>query len=305
MARLTLLILAAGMGSRYGGLKQLDEVGPSGETIIDYSIHDAIDAGFGEVIFVVRKYFRADFEDRVYKRYGNAVAFNFVEQELNHIPEQIEINPEREKPWGTGHAMLVAESMIGGSFAVINADDYYGQRSFHILADYLRNLEGRTGEYVTVGFLAGNTLSESGGVSRGICAVDKEGFLLSVEEHHKIREVGNVIEGENGVGEKVYIGADTPVSMNMWGFTPDILKKGKRLFSTFLREKGGELKSEFYIPSLVNDILLSHKGRCRLLETPDHWFGVTYKEDRDMVAKKIAEMVAKGIYPSPLFPHIM
>jgi len=271
MRKPTLLVLAAGMGSRYGGLKQLDGVGPGGETIMDYSVYDAIRAGFGKVIFVIRCNFRLEFEKRIKERYGSAIEFGFVEQELDNIPEGFIINPERTKPWGTGHAVLVAAEFIDTPFAVINADDYYGQKSFEVLGAFLKEQWDNTGEYCMVGFYTSNTLSESGSVSRGLCTVDSNGYLTNV------------------------------VSMNMWGFTPDLFKEGMSLFENFLKENIDELKSEFYIPYVVNKILESGKARCKVLNTPDKWFGVTYKQDKEKVITKIGDLVKKGIYPSPLF----
>ena len=303
MTKPTLIILAAGMGSRYGGLKQLDIVGPGGETIMDYSIYDAIKAGFGEVVFIVKENFLESFKQRIYGKYGNRIKFNFVVQELNLIPEQFKLNPEREKPWGTGHATILASDVIQGNFAVINADDYYGQQSFKVLADYLTGMNGKSGEYSMVGFQLGKTLSESGTVSRGICSVDSNGYLTSVEEHHNIACKGDVIEAENSAGTIVIAGSTDPVSMNMWGFTPDIFKKGTELFCKFLEERGDELKSEFYIPYMVNEVLKSGEGRCRMLNTTDQWFGVTYKEDKEYVVSQFRELAETGVYPTPLFDN--
>lgn len=302
MTKPCLLILAAGMGSRYGGLKQLDGVGPNGETIMDYSVYDAVAAGFDKVVFVIRKHFRAEFEERIRSRYGNIVKFEFVEQELNKIPDGFVLNPEREKPWGTGHAMMMGAEVINTPFAVINADDYYGQQSFKVLADFLIDAAGKSGSFSMVGFEVSKTLSESGSVSRGVCTGDSSGNLLTVEEHHNIIcEADGTITGTNSAGEKVTIRPDGPVSMNMWGFTPDIFADSDRLFSEFLAEKGGELKSEFYIPYIVNKLLAAGKATTRILETPDQWFGVTYKEDRDSVVQRLADLVKQGVYPSPLF----
>ncbi len=301
MTKPTLLVLAAGMGSRYGGLKQLDGVGPCGETIMDYSVYDAIKAGFGKVIFVIRQNFRLDFEKRISERYGNSIEFGFVEQELDSIPEKFCLNPERTKPWGTGHAVLVAAGSIDTPFAVINADDYYGQKSFQVLCDFLKEKENQVGEYCMVGFNISNTLSESGTVSRGICTVDENCYLTNVEEHHNICREGNSILGTNQKGERIKIENSNPVSMNMWGFTPDLFKNGLALFEEFLSKNSNILTSEFYIPFVVNKILENGKARCKVLDSPDHWFGVTYKEDRDNVIRRISELTQKGVYPTPLF----
>lgn len=301
MTKPTLMVLAAGMGSRYGGLKQMDGVGPSGETIMDYSVYDAIRAGFGKVVFIIRNHFRDEFEERIRSRYGNSIDFEFVAQELNMIPNGFSINPERTKPLGTGHAVMVAEEVIDTPFAVINADDYYGQKSFEVLGKFLTERAGRSGEYCMVGFNISNTLSESGGVSRGICTSDSNGFLTSVEEHHKIVRDGGLVTGENSKGERVTFEDNNVVSMNMWGFTPDFFKEGKIIFEGFLRKNMNELTAEFYIPYVVNQILERGKASCTLLNTPDQWFGVTYKEDREQVVARIAGLVKEGKYPTPLF----
>lgn len=301
MTKPTLLVLAAGMGSRYGGLKQMDGVGPSGETIMDYSVYDAIKAGFGKVVFVIRNNFKVEFEERIRARYGNSIDFCFVDQELEMIPDGFKLNPERTKPWGTGHAVLVAEDVIDTPFAVINADDYYGQKSFEVLGKFLSGQNGCTGKYCMVGFDILNTLSESGGVSRGICTSDSNSYLTSVEEHHKIAIEGEQVYGINAKGERVLISPTNIVSMNMWGFTPDLFKEGKALFEGFLKENMDKTTAEFYIPYIVNMIIESGKASCTVLNTPDQWFGVTYKEDRDQVVARLANLVKKGVYPSPLF----
>ncbi|MBE6237104.1 MAG: nucleotidyltransferase [Bacteroidales bacterium] len=306
----TLLVLAAGMGSRYGGLKQMDGLGPNGETIIDYSIYDAVEAGFGKVVYIVREYFKQDMIDAVNKKYGNVTCpdgeplkFEFVTQELNKIPSQFTLNPEREKPWGTAHAVLMGQDVINEPFAVINGDDYYGKESFKILADWLIAHEGKSGEYALVGFELDNTLSESGAVSRGIGTADQTGFLTNVAEHHKIaREEDGKIYGENSVtGEKIELADKALCSMNMWGFTPDYFDKSKETFVSFLENHGNELKSEFYIPYAIDCIIKAGTGKCELLSTPSRWFGVTFKEDRPGVVAKFQEFADKGIYPSPLY----
>ena len=306
----TLMVLAAGMGSRYGGLKQMDGLGPNGETIIDYSIYDAVEAGFGKVVYIVREYFKQDMIDTVNKKYGNVTCpdgeplkFEFVTQELNKIPSQFTLNPEREKPWGTAHAVLMGQDVINEPFAVINGDDYYGKESFKILADWLIAHEGKSGEYALVGFELDNTLSESGAVSRGIGTADQTGFLTNVAEHHKIaREEDGKIYGENSVtGEKVELADKALCSMNMWGFTPDYFDKSKETFVSFLENHGNELKSEFYIPYAIDCIIKAGTGKCELLSTPSRWFGVTFMEDRPGVVAKFQEFADKGIYPSPLY----
>ena len=306
----TLLVLAAGMGSRYGGLKQMDGLGPNGETIIDYSIYDAVEAGFGKVVYIVREYFREQMEQVVKEKYSNVkcvdgepLEFQFVTQELNKIPAQFTLNPEREKPWGTAHAVLMGKDVIKEPFAVINGDDYYGKESFKILGDWLRAHENKTGEYALVGFELDNTLSESGGVSRGIGTADQTGFLTDVVEHHKIAKAEDgIIYGENNnTGEKVALEAKSLCSMNMWGFTPDYFEKSEAIFTTFLEKNIGELKAEFYIPFAIDCIIKEELGKCELLATPSRWFGVTFKEDRPGVVAKFQEFADKGIYPTPLY----
>ena len=298
------------MGSRYGGLKQMDGLGPSGETIIDYSIYDAVRAGFGKVVYIVREYFKADMEAAVKEKYsgvrcpdGSPIEFVFVTQELDKIPAGFTLNPERQKPWGTAHAVLMAKDVIHEPFAVINGDDYYGKESFGILADWCRAHEGSEGAYSIVGFELDNTLSESGGVSRGICFYDSEGRLTGIAEHLNIaRDADGVVRGDHsGTGAHVELHAKALCSMNMWGFTPDYFAKSEAIFKLFLKENIGELKKEFYIPYAIDCMIHSGEARCDVLSTPSRWFGVTYKEDRPAVVAKFKEFADKGIYPTPLY----
>ena len=307
----TLLVLAAGMGSRYGGLKQMDGLGPHGETIIDYSIHDAVEAGFGKVVYIVRESFKAQMEEAVQAKYkgvktvdGEPLQFVFVTQELNKIPAGFTLNPERVKPWGTAHAILMAKDVIKEPFAVINGDDFYGKESFKILGDWCRAHEKTEGQYCIVGFELENTLSENGSVSRGICSYDAKGNLTDISEHLEIaKEADGKVYGNNSAnGENhVELAPKALCSMNMWGFTPDYFGKSEAIFETFLEANIGELKKEYYIPYAVDCILKSGKGSCEVLSTPSHWFGVTFKEDRPGVVAKFAELVEKGVYPSPLY----
>ncbi|MFV0472076.1 MAG: nucleotidyltransferase [Paludibacteraceae bacterium] len=297
----TLFVLAAGMGSRYGGLKQLDGLGPSGETIMDYSIYDAIRAGFGKVVFVIRKSFEKDFNDIVVKKYENMIETKIVFQDITNVPEGYLYNPEREKPWGTNHAVLMGKDAIHEPFAVVNADDFYGKESFQVLADFLRGVEGKKNEYCMVGYYVGNTLSESGSVSRGVCVIDKNNFLTNVVERTSIEKKGGAIIYLDENGQEVAIDAKTPVSMNMWGFTPDYFIHTEDGFKEFLKENGDKLKSEYYIPLEVNNLIEAGISTCKVLETSSKWFGVTYAEDRSQVVLKINELVKKGIYPEKLF----
>ena len=289
------------MGSRYGGLKQMDGLGPHGETIIDYSIHDAVEAGFGKVVYIVRESFKAQMEAAVKEKYagvktvdGEPLQFVFVTQELNKIPAPFTVPEERVKPWGTAHAVLMAAEVIKEPFAVING----------ILGEWCRKHAGTEGQYCIVGFELENTLSENGSVSRGICSYDAKGNLTDIAEHLEIaREADGKVYGNNSVnGENhVELEAKALCSMNMWGFTPDYFTKSAEIFKTFLKEHITEPKKEYYIPYAVDVIVKSGKGACEVLSTPSHWFGVTYKEDRPGVVAKFAELVAKGVYPSPLY----
>lgn len=297
----TLFVLAAGMGSRYGGLKQLDGLGPNGETIMDYSIYDAIQAGFGKVVFVIRRIFEQDFRDKIVSKYINRIPVELVFQELDCLPKGFSVPEGREKPWGTNHAVMMGKGAINEPFAVINADDYYGRESFKILADYLTSIAGTEGKYAMVGYRVSNTLSESGTVSRGVCEADRDGFLTSITERTKIvREQDGVIRFIEG-DDKTAIPDNTPVSMNMWAFTPDYFRYSDECFIQFLREHGNELKAEFYIPTMVDTLIRSGKATCRILDTPSKWFGVTYATDRPQVVERFAQLVKDGIYPSPLF----
>ena len=286
----TLLILAAGMGSRYGGLKQIEPLGPHGETIMDYSIDDAIRAGFGKVVFVIRHSFEQDFRDKILSKYIDRIPVELVFQELDSLPAGFTVPEGREKPWGTNHAVLMGKDVIHEPFAVVNADDYYGRESWQILADYLRSIEGTEGHYAMVGYRVANTLSESGTVSRGVCETNAEGFLTKITERTKIlREPDGVIRFIEG-DTKTPLDDNTPVSMNMWALTPDYFRYSEEFFVEFLREHGQELKSEFYIPSAVDRLLKSGKATCRVLDTPSQWFGVTYPEDRPYVVAKFAQL---------------
>ena len=288
------------MGSRYGGLKQIDGLGPSGETIMDYSVYDALRAGFGKVVFVIRKDFEEAFRKVVISKYADKVPCEVCFQSVDSVPEGCTFNPERTKPWGTNHAVLMAKDLIKEPFAVINADDFYGRESFQVLADYLKSVEGTTGKYCMVGYRVANTLSENGSVSRGVCATDENGYLTDVVERTKIEKVGDkIIYTEDGVDTE--ISPNSPVSMNMWGFTPEYFEYVEKAFVEFLQARGQALKSELYIPTLVNDMIRSGKATCKVLDTTSKWFGVTYAEDRPQVVMKINNLVKEGVYPEKLF----
>ena len=298
----TLFLLAAGMGSRYGGLKQLDGLGPNGETIMDYSIYDAIHAGFGKLVFVIRKDFEEDFRKKIISKYEGHIPCELVFQSLDALPEGFTVPEGRTKPWGTNHALMMGKNVINEPFAIINSDDYYGRNSFEVMAKELSSLEeGSTNKYSMVGFKVGNTLSESGTVSRGVC--EKEGdYLTGVVERTSIgynAEHKISFTDENGV-EQV-IAPDTPVSMNFWGFTPDYFKYSEEYFVKFLKENIDKPKSEFFIPTLINELVKQGKASVKVLTTESKWFGVTYSQDRQGVVDKFAELHATGVYPEKMF----
>ena len=298
----TLLIMAAGMGSRYGGLKQLDPLGPAGETIMDYSVYDAVKAGFQDVVFIVRESFKKEFEEKVASKYKGKVKVTLLTQELGDLPKGFTLNPKREKPWGTGQAVLCAKGVIDRPFAVINADDYYGRDSFKVLADFLSALpEGSKGVYSMVGFQLDKTLSDSGTVSRGVCSKDKNGFLTFIQEHTNIKRQGDKIVGETLEGKPAVFDTHAVTSMNMWGFTPDFIDVCGEKFVEFLKVNINEPKKEFYVPTIVGEMIQDKSATVEVLKTTSSWFGVTYKEDRAGVVAKFAQMTAEGVYPEVLF----
>ncbi len=296
----TLFVLAAGMGSRYGSLKQLDGLGPSGETIMDYSIFDAIRAGFGKVVFVIRRDFENDFRRVILSKYENHIPVELVYQDLDNLPKGFTCPEGRTKPWGTNHAVLMAKNVIKEPFAVINADDFYGRDSFAVLAKELMKMEGKQNEYCMVGFRVGNTISESGTVARGVCEVNEEGYLTTVVERTEIMRVdGKVSYKDNDAW--VAIPDNTPVSMNLWGFTPDYFKHSEDYFVEFLKANEGNLKAEYFIPLLVNKLINEKTSKVKVLDTTSKWFGVTYAADRQGVVDKLNALVEAGEYPSKLF----
>ena len=288
------------MGSRYGGLKQIDGLGPNGETIMDYSVFDALRAGFGKIVFVIRKDFEDDFRRVVLSKYAGKVPCELCFQAVDKVPQGCSFNPERTKPWGTNHAVLMGKELIHEPFAVINADDFYGKEAFQVLADFLKANDGKKGEYCMVGYRVANTLSENGTVSRGVCTTDENGLLTNVVERTKIENKnGKVVFTEDGIDTE--LDPNAPVSMNCWGFTPDYFEYSEQAFRAFLNEHGQELKSESYIPSLVNQLITEGKATCKVLDTTAKWFGVTYAEDRPQVVNKINQLIANGVYPAKLF----
>lgn len=297
----TLFVLAAGMGSRYGGLKQLDGLGPNGETIMDYSIYDAIRGGFGKVVFVIRKDFEADFRNIVLKKYENHIPVEVVFQDLKSLPNGFSCPVERTKPWGTNHAVLMGKNVIHEPFAVINADDFYGRDSFAVLGKALSEMGGKENDYCMVGYRVGNTLSESGTVARGVCETNEEGFLTSVVERTAIERIDGKVSFKDENGEMVTIADNTPVSMNMWGFTPDYFTHSEDFFVDFLEKNMENLKAEYFIPLAVNRLINENTARVKVLDTTSKWFGVTYAADRQGVVDKIQALIDAGDYPNKLF----
>ena len=298
----TLFVLAAGMGSRYGGLKQLDGVGPNGETIMDYSIFDAIRGGFGKIVFVIRKDFEEDFRKKIISKYENHIPVEVVFQSIDKLPEGFTCPAERTKPWGTNHAVLMGKDVIREPFAVINADDFYGRDSFAVIGKYLSELpEGVKNTYCMVGFRVGNTLSESGTVARGICSTDEHRHLTTVVERTEIMRINGVVSYKDENGEWVGIEDNTPVSMNMWGFTPDYFKYSEDYFVDFLKENIDKPKAEYYIPLMVNKLINEGTATVEVLDTTSRWFGVTYTADRQGVVDKLKALADSGEYPSKLF----
>ncbi len=296
---ITLVLLAAGMGSRYGGLKQLDSMGPNGETLMDYSIFEAKKAGFNKVVFIIKRDVEEEFKSRIGTKYANVIDVTYAFQELSDLPAGFQIPQDRVKPWGTGHAIYAARNIVKEPFVLINADDFYGTDGFVKLAHFLKN--SKANEYAMCGFLLKNTVSENGSVSRGVCACNSENKLVEVIEHTKlITESGKYYSCFDD-GEKQELSADTIVSMNMWGFHPSLFDHLEELFVDFLKEHGNELKSEFYIPMVVDCLVKANKCTTEVLTSKDAWFGITYKEDKANVQASLLELIASGKYPNKLF----
>lgn len=297
----TLLVLAAGMGSRYGGLKQLDCLGPQGQTIMDYSIYDAVKAGFGKIVFVIRHDFEEAFNEKVLAKYKDFIPVEVVFQDLTSIPEGYSVPEGRTKPWGTNHAVMSAASVIDGPFAVINADDYYGPDAFRVIAEELSRCDRKDGDYCMVGFEVGNTMTENGSVSRGVCEVE-DGMLTKVTERKAIAfDDDHRIYFVDENGKTRYLESHTPVSMNLWGFGPDYFPYSDREFRRFLDKYINVEKSEFFIPSVVDKLCRNGEARVKVLPTTSRWFGVTYAEDRQDVVDKLAALHARGFYPEDMF----
>lgn len=300
----TLVVLAAGMGSRYGSLKQMDGVGPNNEAIIDYSIYDAIQAGFGKVVFVIRHLFEKEFREIFTpERFGNKIEVEFVFQELDVLPNGFSVPEGRVKPWGTNHAVMMAAPVVDTPFGVINSDDFYGREGYLVLADYLRSVDGQSGKYCMVGYNLSNTLSEFGSVSRGECKVDGDGNLVSMVERLGVqRQSDGKITYKDEEGEHE-IAENAPVSMNLFGFTQDYFAESETMFKEFLSNPSNisNLKAEYYIPMAVNSLIDSGKATMKVLSSDAKWFGVTYKEDRPDVVSRIKGLIESGVYPQKLW----
>lgn len=296
----TLLVLAAGIGSRYGGLKQMDQVGPSGETIIDYSIYDAVRAGFGKVVFVIRRDIENDFKKIFIDMLKDRIEVDYVFQETNMVPKGVSFSSGRNKPWGTGHAVLVAEQKINGPFAVINADDFYGSGSYRIMADFLTS-SSDDAEYSMVGYRLDRTLSDHGYVARGVCEAGHESYLRIVNERTRIEiEQGEIIFTDDD-GLRTRLTGNETVSMNFWGFKKPVFEHLNKYFTQFVIENSDDPKAEFFIPLLITGLIEEDKVKVKILKTDESWFGITYREDKPGVIENIKELVKKGVYPSKLW----
>ena len=302
MNSVTLLVLAAGMGSRYGGLKQLDAVGPNGETVIDYSVFDAIRAGFKKVVFIIREDFKKEFQSSIGNKFQSQIEVEYAYQKLEVLPPGYSLPQDREKPWGTGHAILSAKQVVNEPFAVINADDFYGKLAYQKIFQYLStvSIDSSPSSFCMVGYPLINTLSEFGSVSRGICIVSDQNKLESVNELTCIQKIENEIVNEAEVQKRQVLSGDEVVSMNMWGFTPQLFSQLEKLFSEFLSENIDNFSSEFYIPFAVDKLIQSNIATVEVLETSEQWFGVTYKEDKSYVQSAVCNLIKSGEYPSKI-----
>ncbi len=303
MSVTTLVIMAAGMGSRFGGIKQLEPVGPNGEIIMDYSIYDAKAAGFNKVVFIIRKDLEKDFREVIGNRVAEHINVEYVFQEANALPEGFELQNGRTKPWGTGQAVLCCKDVVNEPFAVINADDYYGKEAFRIIYNYLNSETEDSYLYCMAGFVLGNTLSENGAVTRGVCKANADGWLVDIVETSDIIKDGNHARATAKDGSDTNIDLDSIVSMNMWGFRPSLFDELEKGFEEFLTGLSSEdIKKEYLLPEVVGNMVYSNKAKVKVLKTLDKWFGVTYKEDKDLVIASISDLINKGVYPHKLFP---
>ncbi len=303
MAGPQLVVMAAGIGSRYGGLKQIDPVGPSGEIVIDYAVHDALKAGFDKVVFIIRRDIKDVFRRKVGEAVERRVETAYVLQGLDDLPKGFELPPGRTKPWGTAHAVLCAKDAVTAPFAVINADDFYGPGAFKALGEALRNVvdDERTYNYCMVGYRLRNTLTEHGHVARGVCTATEDGFLADLVERTKIRKFGDAVRYTEDGNNWTEIPADSIVSMNMWGFTPSVFEELEARFPRFLEENIDDPRAEFFVPTVVNELIQEGRARVRILPTDEKWLGVTYQQDKPRVKEAILAMVRSGDYPERLW----
>lgn len=296
----TLIVLAAGMGSRYGGLKQIDTFTPQGDAIIDFSLYDALQAGFKKFVFIIRKSFENEFKSLIESKIKGKAEIEYVYQEIDSVPQEY-LNPERTKPWGTGHALLLTKNMVHENFAIINADDFYGRDAFMVMYDFLKNTDINSYHFSMIGYSLKNTVSDHGYVSRGVCEVDGNGNLLNVTERTYIEKYNNMLRYKDENEHFITIDKDVTVSMNFWGFTPRCFEFGSDSFKHFLEKNRESLKAEYYLPTLVADSIASGKVNVKLLKSDDRWFGVTYPEDKEIVQKNISELRMKKLYPENLW----
>ncbi len=296
----TLLILAAGLGSRYGSLKQIDQIGPSGERIIDYSVYDAVKAGFGKIVYVIRESFKDEFKEVILDALPSEIETDIVCQELDSLPPTLSYSKERTKPWGTGQALITAAKVIKEPFVVINADDFYGAESYQIAADFLASVESER-DYALIGYKIKNTLSEYGSVSRGVCEADSSNFLSSIVERKEIKKSDNKITFKDENDNWNPLNGDEIISMNMFAFTPSVFKSFEEDFEKFMKENGYNLSAEFLIPSVVDTLINSNKAKVKVVKTNANWFGLTFPEDKPIARKKISELVKNEVYPHKLW----
>lgn len=297
----TLVVLAAGIGSRYGGLKQIEAVGPHGAIVIEYSVYDAIRAGFDRVVCVIRRDIEKDFRDIVSSRFEKQIPVDYVFQDLADLPAGFSVPADRKKPWGTGHAVLACRDVVKAPFAVINADDFYGRRSYGALGTFLDGVKADSTDFSMVGFTLRNTLSEHGHVARGVCEVDPQGLLTRVVERTNIEKTETGARFKEADGSSLSLTGDEVVSMNMWGLTPALFGHLQREFTAFLQKQAVNPKSEFFLPTVVDGLINSGKARAKVLSTPELWFGVTYPQDKAVVVEGIKALVDQGVYPAKLW----
>ena len=307
MPKPTLVVLAAGIGSRYGGLKQIEPLGPNGEIIIDYSIYDALNAGFGKVVFVIKQDIEEALRERVGKTIEKRCETAYVFQRIGDVPEGFEAPPDRQKPWGTAHATLSCKNVVHSPFAVINADDFYGRSSYQTLCDYLKNAQDRGGvyDYSMVGYVLENTLTEHGHVARGVCTVDQDGFLVEIHERTRIEKFGEISKYTEGGEHWVEIPKGSIVSMNMWGFTPSLFSELEARFPRFLQKNSDNIqKAEYFLPDVVDDLLKETRATVKVLSTNERWYGVTYQQDKPRVKQAIRDLIRRGVYPENLWSDV-